>query len=359
MKISFVIPCLNEAETIVSVVKQATVAGHKNFALGDFEILVADNGSDDGSVEKLTKLVKSQKGRKKIPLRIIHVPVRGYGAALHWGIMKARGKYVMYADADCSYDFREVKVFLPVIKNADLVLGSRLKGNIDDGAMPFLHQYLGTPVLTFLIRILYHLPVSDCNSGMRVVRKSFYAKLHMHNSGMEWASELLIKTALHQGKYHEVPITLHLDERRRPPHLLSWIDGWRHLKAIILLKPNALFIVVIALLFLGVGIERLAFFFFLAAFGLTLSTLAAKLLQFAIDGTSSWGVQNLQKLPIVSTTIFLNVAVVLALIFLQKIPMEMKLIFSCAMIVIDVWIFHIETIKTHVMYRLPDRVSLK
>ncbi len=347
-KITFLIPCLNEARTITKVIRQANETGRKAFPR-NFEILVADNGSTDGSLTKI---------RKQKLARIVHVPVRGYGAALHWGIMKAKTQYVLYADADLSYDFREAPRFLLYMQKADLILGSRLKGKILAGAMPYLHRHLGTPVLTFFIRTLYNLPVSDCNSGMRMIRRSFYKKLHMHNSGMEWASELLIKTALHEGRYVEVPITLRRDQRHRPPHLLSWVDGWRHLKAIVLLKPNFLFSVVLAFITLGFVTPRLSFFFFLASYGLLLSTLAAKLLQFAIDETDSWTVRTLQRLPIVSGVIILNILAMVGLFFLNTVlPDFWKMISAVAVVMLDVWVFHIETIKTHVMYRLPAHLD--
>jgi len=280
--LSFVIPCLNEEKTIERAVLAASQAGRKNIP-GRFEVIVADNGSTDGSVKKVKK--------QKIA-RLVHVPVRGYGAALHWGILKAKGEYVLYADADLSYDFGEARKFVKLLdKDFDLILGSRIKGKIDDEAMPFLNRYLGTPFLTFLIRLIYGVKTSDCNSGMRMVKKSFYKTLHMRNSGMEWASELLLKTALRKGRYTEVPINFHKDQRGRPPHLLRWADGWRHFKAIALLKPN--FLAVFLAVFLALAVFSLpksfgvAFFFGLLAGTLLLSLSALKMLQFAIEGTAS------------------------------------------------------------------------
>lgn len=345
--ITFLIPCLNESKTITKVIRRAHETGRKVFPR-NFEVLVADNGSTDGSLAKI---------RKQKLARIVHVPVRGYGAALHWGIMKAKSRYVIYADADLSYDFREASRFLKYFQKADLILGSRFSGKILPKAMPFLHRYLGTPVLTWLIRLMYQLPISDCNSGMRMVRRSFYTQLHMHNSGMEWASELLIKTALHKGKYVEVPITLRPDQRKRPPHLLSWVDGWRHLKAIILLKPNVLFWIAWFLLACGFLFPKIHFFFFFASYGLLLSTLAAKLLQFAIDGTESWIVQVLQKLPIVSGIIVLNVLMLCISFFWPTTFVFWKNLAIVIVMMLNVWVFHIETIKTHVMYRLPAHLD--
>lgn len=347
MKLSIVIPCLNEAQTIRQVVLIADRAGKKYFPR-QYEVLVADNGSTDGTLEKL---------RKQGIAKIIHVPIRGYGAALHWGILKARGQYVLFADADLSYDFHQLKRFAPYVGNADVVLGSRFRGEIQPDAMPWLHRYLGTPVLTFCINLLYHLNTSDSNSGMRMIKKAFYKQLKMHNSGMEWASELLIKTALSGGRYVEVPITLRKDKRGRKPHLLSWIDGWRHLKAIVLLRPNSLFGVAFLLLFFAIlardNFFSLSFFFCLLAFGLGLSILAAKLIQMAIDQKESRSVDILSRFPLVPFACVLNLAVILSMFFFHQRFQIVNLIFAGAVGMIDVWVFHIETIRTHLMKRLP------
>ncbi|MCJ7740481.1 glycosyltransferase family 2 protein [Candidatus Microgenomates bacterium] len=178
MKLSIVIPCLNEEVTIKRAVQTAYLSA-KQLLKNNFEIIVADNGSTDGSLQKLSKIKH---------IRLIHVLVKGYGAALHFGILSAKYPYALFADADLSYDFSETGKFLPKIdKNFDLILGSRIQGNIEKGAMPFLHRFLGTPVLTFLIRLIYGIKTTDCNSGMRAVKRSFYRQLHMKNSGMEWA----------------------------------------------------------------------------------------------------------------------------------------------------------------------------
>src|SRR5689334_9723526 len=158
---SIVIPCLNEEKTILSAIKSAQKYAKKSFS-SDFEIIVADNGSTDRTLSILRKIKN---------IRIVNVPIRGYGAALHWGIMGAKGRNVLFADADLSYPFENIKKFEKTISDSpDLVLGSRIKGKIQKGAMPFLHRYLGTPILTILIRILYKIPTTDCNSGMRMVR---------------------------------------------------------------------------------------------------------------------------------------------------------------------------------------------
>lgn len=231
MRLSVVIPCLNEARTIGDVIKEAA-AGIA--ACGDdlhwTEIIVADNGSVDGSRE-----IAARSGA-----RVVDCPIRGYGAVLHWGFAHARGDYILFADADMSYDFTLIPRFLQAIRDhpADLVLGSRLRGEILPKAMPLLNRRLGTPALNLAIWLCFGLRTTDCNSGMRLVRRAFYRELNMRCSGMEWASELLIKTAIRKGRYAEIPIRLRPDQRDRPPHMRRWRDGWRHLKSIVMLAPN-------------------------------------------------------------------------------------------------------------------------
>lgn len=233
LEISIVIPCLNEAETIERVIAEAKTGLTSSGLKG--EIVVADNGSTDGS----------QALSEKAGARVVAVPLRGYGAALHFGILAAKGKWVIFGDADLSYDFKLLPRFNEFVQTSekDLVLGSRLKGTIEPGAMPFLNRYFGTPVLNWIIRLFFGLATSDCNSGMRLIRKEFYKELPMRAPGMEWASELLIKSKIKGARYAEVPIVLRPDARNRPPHLRRWRDGWRHLKTIVLLSPNRLILV--------------------------------------------------------------------------------------------------------------------
>jgi glycosyltransferase involved in cell wall biosynthesis len=246
-QISVVIPCLNEAKTIASVIAEALEGIRLAGLVG--EVVVADNGSTDGSQE-----ISIASGARVVP-----VPIRGYGAALHYGIMAARGEWVIFGDADMSYDFRLLPRFVQKIPSSpadgpDLILGSRLMGDILPGAMPFLNRYLGTPALNMAIFLFFGLRTSDCNSGMRMFRRSFYERLPMRAPGMEWASEFLIKSKIFGAKYQEVPIVLRPDQRGRAPHLRRWRDGWRHLKTIVLLSPNrliflpSLFIAMLAIL---------------------------------------------------------------------------------------------------------------
>lgn len=243
--LTVLIPCLNEAETLGGVVREARVGLDALKArLGiQGEILVSDNGSTDGS----------QKIAESLGARVVQAPVRGYGAALHSGFLAARGEWVIFGDADQSYDFSKLEAFGERLQRneADLVLGTRLGGRIQPGAMPLLNRHLGTPALNLAIRLFFSLKTTDCNSGMRLVRRSFYTSLPMRATGMEWASELLIKSSLKQMRYEEVPIEYRKDARSRAPHLRRWRDGWRHLKTIAFLSPNRLILFPSLLIFLG------------------------------------------------------------------------------------------------------------
>ena len=344
--ISFLIPCLNEAGTILRVIDKANKAA-KKYGITNFEILVADNGSTDKSIELIKSYQKA---------RLVRVPVRGYGAALHWGIIAAKGDYVFFADADLSYDFMEIRKFLKFAEgHYDLILGSRYKGRIFEGAMPYLNRYFGTPLL---IRIMYGIKTTDCNSGMRLIKKDFYMKLHMRNSGMEWASELILKTALIGGEYAEVPINFYRDRRGSVPHLARWTDGWRHLKAILLIKPNFLFLPTIILLLLALLVFNsslsISLLFVQLSFALFLSTLAAKLLNFAIDNRKSTMVVFVMRLPLVllgGAITFLAAFIIVLGIFQPEI--ELFIVGEAA--IFDIWVFLIETIKTHLVNTLPEK----
>jgi glycosyltransferase involved in cell wall biosynthesis len=221
--VSVVIPCLNEEKTIGQAVKSALKAIRGLRMSG--EVIVADNGSNDESTEIA----------KKAGARIVEVPIKGYGAALHNGIQAAKYKWVAFADADLSYPFENLPTLIQPLKNgtAEFVLGTRLNGVIEPKAMPFLNRYLGTPVLSFLIRFFFGLPVSDCNSGFRALLTAKYDELNLTCPGMEYASEMLIRVTQHGLKYAEVPIRFCKDQRDRPPHLNRWSDGWRHLRFIL------------------------------------------------------------------------------------------------------------------------------
>lgn len=350
-QVSIIIPCLNEKKTIKRSVEDAKKNVRKYFGR-KVEIIVSDNGSTDGTLEILKRI----KG-----IRVINVPVRGYGAALHWGIMSAKGKYVIFADADLSYPFSNLSKFkAPLKKNPDLVLGSRTKGNIQEGSMPFLHRYLGTPILTFLIKVIYKIPATDCNSGMRMVKKSFYKKLNMRNSGMEWASELLCKTALKKGKYLEVPIRFVKDKRGSMPHLSTWSDGWRHLKSIFLLKPQSLYplfaiFLSLAALFLKSSFG-LTFLFLNLTLVLFLSLLTLSLLEYVIEEKETLTSKLLMQFKLVPATGVFTIVVGGIATLVPDSRLGTKLLLISFLGILFMWIFLIETIKTHLVNRLPEKI---
>lgn len=240
--LTIVIPCLNEIKTIGVCIQKAKRA-LETLSLESWEIIVADNGSTDGSIE----------AAEKAGAQVVHVVEKGYGAALHAGIMAANTDWVLFADADDSYHFDEIGIFIPALKaGADLVVGNRFAGKIEKGAMPWLHRYLGTPVISFLGRRSFKVPLSDFNCGMRAIRLQAYKSLAMQSGGMEFATEMLAKAGLTGLKVAEVPVNLYKDSRGRKPHLRTWQDGWRHLRLILLLSPKW-FLLYPALFFLIAG----------------------------------------------------------------------------------------------------------
>jgi len=232
LTVTILMPCLNEAETLAFCVRQAVTALRDNNVAG--EVLVADNGSTDGSQQ-----IATDEGA-----RVVNVPTRGYGAALIAGIEAARGKYVLMADADASYHFEHLPRFLPKLDEGyDLVMGNRFSGSIEPGAMPPLHRYLGNPVLSSIGRIFFRIPVRDFHCGLRAFRRDPILALNLRTTGMEFASEMVVKSSLAGLRMTEVPTTLSPDGRSRPPHLRSWRDGWRHLRFLLLFSPRWLFLI--------------------------------------------------------------------------------------------------------------------
>jgi len=231
IEISVVLPCLNESETVGICVSKAMSALQAAGLRG--EIIVADNGSTDGSIE-----VAQRAGA-----RVVHVEQRGYGNALRGGIEAARGVYVLMADSDDSYDLGQVPVFLEKLRSgSELVMGNRFRGGIREGAMPILHRYLGNPVLTALGRLLFRSPCRDFHCGIRAFRKDSYDKMDIRSTGMEFASEMVVKASLLRLNVSEVPTTLSPDGRSHPPHLRTWHDGWRHLRFLLMYSPRWLFL---------------------------------------------------------------------------------------------------------------------
>jgi hypothetical protein len=229
MELSVVLPCLNEAETVEVCVRKALRSMMDIGVVG--EVIVADNGSTDGS----------QSLAVAAGARVVHIPTRGYGAALRGGIAAARGKYVLMADADDSYDLANLGPFVDKLREGyELVMGNRFRGGIDPGAMPFLHK-LGNPVLSGVGKLFFGIPVDDFHCGIRAFDRHRVLELDLHTTGMEFASELVVQAALAGLKMTEVPTRLAKDGRSRPPHLRTWRDGWRHLRFLLLYSPGWLF----------------------------------------------------------------------------------------------------------------------
>ncbi|MGY0393095.1 glycosyltransferase family 2 protein [Bizionia sp. KMM 8389] len=231
-ELSIVMPCLNEAETLEVCIKKAQsfLAKHKI----DGEIIIADNGSTDGS----------QAIAKKLEATVVPVSEKGYGSALKGGIHAANGTYIIMADADDSYNFENLMPFVTELRaGSDLVMGNRFKGGIKKGAMPFLHKYLGNPVLSFIGRLFFNIKIGDFHCGLRGFSKVAFLKMNLQTTGMEFASEMIVKSKLNNLSITEVPTTLSPDGRSRPPHLNTWRDGWRHLRFLMLYAPNWLFLI--------------------------------------------------------------------------------------------------------------------
>src|ERR1700716_2695553 len=231
VEVSIVMPCLNEAETLASSIHKAQRAIEKDGLSA--EIIVADNGSTDGS----------QVIAKELGARMVAVERRGYGSALIAGIDAAHGRFVIMGDADDSYDFTAIAPLISKLREGyDLVVGNRFLGGIESGAMPWSHRWVGNPVLTLISRVFFHTPVGDAHCGLRGFRKDAYERMRLRATGMEFASEMVIKASLKGMRIAEGPVTLRPDGRSRPPHLRTWRDGWRHLRFMLLFSPRWLFL---------------------------------------------------------------------------------------------------------------------
>jgi len=231
VELTILMPCLNEEETLPHCIDAAR--GFLARANIDGEVLVADNGSTDGSV----RIAEHHNAR------VVQVPIRGYGAALMHGIRAACGRYVIMGDSDGSYDFSRLEPYVDRLRAGyDLVMGNRFLGGIERGAMPFLHRYLGNPVLSFLGRVFFKIPLGDFHCGLRGFRRDRLLALGLRARGMEFASEMVVRAALSGLQIAEVPTTLSPDGRSRPPHLRTWRDGWRHLRFLLMLSPRWLFL---------------------------------------------------------------------------------------------------------------------
>ncbi|MEW6629848.1 MAG: glycosyltransferase family 2 protein [Pseudomonadota bacterium] len=232
IELTILMPCLNEAETLAVCIGKARSFLDRAGISG--EVLIADNGSSDGSQQ-----IAADNGARVVP-----VTNRGYGAALLGGIAVARGRYIIMGDADDSYDFGSLEAFVSRLRGgADLVMGNRFKGGIEPGAMPPLHRYLGNPVLSFIGRLFFRIKTGDFHCGLRGFNADRIRKLDLQTNGMEFASEMVVRSALAGLRIEEVPTTLKPDGRSRPPHLRTWRDGWRHLKFLLVHNPRWMFFI--------------------------------------------------------------------------------------------------------------------
>ena len=230
-ELTILMPCLNEAETLERCIAKSLIFLARSGIAG--EVLIADNGSTDGS-----QAIAIAAGA-----RVIQIPERGYGSALLGGINAARGRYIIMGDSDDSYDFSRLEPFVEKLREGnDLVMGNRFKGGIQPGAMPALHRYLGNPVLTTIGRMFFRSPCGDFHCGLRGFNRTAILSLDLQASGMEFASEMVVKATIRGLRITEVPTTLSPDGRSRPPHLRSWRDGWRHLRFLLLFSPRWLFL---------------------------------------------------------------------------------------------------------------------
>ena len=245
IELSVVMPCLNEAETLRNCILKAQGTMRVGNIQG--EVIVADNGSTDGS----------QQIALKCGAHVVNVREKGYGNALRGGIAAAKGRFVMMGDADDSYDFSHIPRFLAQLRmGADLVMGNRFRGGIAPGAMPALHRYFGNPVLTRVGHLFFRTPCGDIYCGLRAFRKSAYEKMQLNTTGMEFATEMVVKATVLGMHVSEVPTTLSPDGRSRPPHLRTWRDGWRTIRFLLLYSPRWLFMYPgILLTFVGVLIS--------------------------------------------------------------------------------------------------------
>ena len=247
MELTILMPCLNESETLAICIQKARSFLQRNDI--DGEVLIADNGSTDGSKE-----IAVREGA-----RVVEVSDKGYGNALIGGINAAKGKYIIMGDADDSYDFVNMEPFVEKLREGyDLVMGNRFKGGIAEGAMPFLHRYLGNPVLSFIGRLFFNIKTGDFHCGLRGFNADRIKMLKLHTPGMEFASEMVVKSSLFKYKMAEVPTTLKKDGRSHPPHLHTWRDGWRHLVFLLMYSPKWLFLIpgliILILSIIGFGV---------------------------------------------------------------------------------------------------------
>ena len=249
IELSIVMPCLNEADTLESCIRKAARYLAENDICG--EIVIGDNGSTDGS----------QEIAQRNAARVVNVPIRGYGAAIYHATLSTRGRYIIMGDSDDSYDFSALQPFLEKLREGyALVMGNRFLGGIRPGAMPWKNRYIGNPILSGIGRLFFHCPARDFHCGLRGFSRDFFRRIDLRTTGMEFASEMVIKATLAGERIAEVPTTLDPDGRSRPPHLRPWRDGWRHLRFMLLYSPRWLFLIpgMLAMLIGTAGVAILA-----------------------------------------------------------------------------------------------------
>lgn len=250
VEISIVLPCLNEEKTLGTCIRKAEGFLARHNLRG--EVVVADNGSTDRSVEIAQSL----------GARVVHIPEKGYGSALRGGFAAAQGKYILMADSDDSYDLEHLEPFLEKLREGyDLVMGNRFQGGIAPGAMPWHHRYIGNPVLSFIGKLFFRTPANDFHCGIRAFTKEAIEQMNLQTTGMELASEIVIKASILGMNVCEVPTRLFPDGRGRPPHLRSFRDGWRHLRFLLLYSPAWLFLYPGLFLLTASGLLALLLFF--------------------------------------------------------------------------------------------------
>jgi glycosyltransferase involved in cell wall biosynthesis len=232
IELSIIMPCLNEVETLETCIRKARGFLDKTGISG--EIIIGDNGSTDGSQD-----IAVRNGARVVP-----VAIRGYGAALYYATLAARGRYIIMGDSDDSYDFTALEPFVKNLRAGDdLVMGNRFLGGIRPGAMPWKNRYIGNPILSSIGRLFFRCPAKDFHCGLRGFSRAAFQRMDLRTTGMEFASEMVIKSTLINLRISEVPTTLSPDGRKRPPHLRPWRDGWRHLRFMLLYSPRWLFFV--------------------------------------------------------------------------------------------------------------------
>ena len=283
LDVSVVMPCLNEARTIVTCIEKAHAALRGSGL--SYEIVIGDNGSTDGSQD----LARAHGAR------VIDVPRRGYGQAYRGAIAAAAGRVMVMGDSDDSYDFLSIRSFIEKVNEGyDLVMGSRFKGKIEAGAMPLHHRYLGNPVLTGILNLFFHAGISDAHCGMRAFTRTAYERMRLKTGGMEFASEMVMRAAQEGLRIAEIPTDLHKDGRDRPPHLRSFRDGWRHLRFMLMYSPSWLFMLpgllcaipgalLVALLpFVHLSLFRIPLSFHFSILGSLMTILGMSVIQLAI-----------------------------------------------------------------------------